>query len=104
MLLMSATMKFVQPQPFTEGWAKFGYPPSLAIPIAITEVICTLLYLIPRTSIFGAILLAAYLGGATATHARVQDTIAGPVGVGIAIWLGLWFRTPELRKLLPFRS
>lgn len=104
MLLMSASMKFLQPQPFIEGWAKFGYPPSLAIPIAITEVVCTLLYLIPRTSIFGAILLAAYLGGATASHARIQDTIVGPVGVGIAIWLGLWLRTPLLRNVLPLRS
>jgi hypothetical protein len=72
--------------------------------ITILEVACALLYAIPQTSVFGAILLTAYLGGATATHVRVGEPFFLPVIVGILVWLGLFLREGRLRALVPLRS
>src|SRR5687767_12298358 len=64
MLLLSAAMKFAKPPPVVEGFKHLGLPESLALGLGVLELGCTLLYLIPRTSILGAILLTGYLGGA----------------------------------------
>jgi hypothetical protein len=103
-LLMSGTMIFVKPPGFAEGFAKFGYPEHLALPLGIVELACTVLYVIPRTSVLGAILLTGYLGGATATHVRVQDAFFIPIVLGVFVWLGLYLRDPRLRALVPLRS
>ncbi len=103
MLTMSAIMKFVQPAPFVEGFAKFGWPISLAMPIGIVEVIATVLYIIPRTAVLGAILLTGYLGGAIATHVRVGDGFVPVVLIGVVVWLGLFFRDARLRQLIPIK-
>jgi hypothetical protein len=67
------------------------------------ELICTLLYLVPRTSYLGAILLTGYLGGATASTLRVGDPWIFPVMAGILLWGGLYLRDPRLRALIPLR-
>jgi hypothetical protein len=103
MLLASGVMKFVGGQPVAEGFAKFGWPMSLLPILGTLELGCLALYLIPRTSVLGAILLTGYLGGATATHVRIGDPWFAPVILGIALWGGLWFREPRLRALLPLR-
>jgi Mn2+/Fe2+ NRAMP family transporter len=73
--------------------------------IGILEIACTVIYVIPRTSVLGAILLTGYLGGATATHVRIGDpSFFGPVIFGVLVWLGLWLRDARLRALLPLRS
>jgi hypothetical protein len=105
MLTMSAVMKVMQPAPdFAKGMEHLGWGLHLAIPLAVLEITCTLLYLIPRTSVLGAILLAAYLGGATATHVRVGDPWFIPVLLGVSLWLGLWLREPRLHDVLPLRK
>jgi len=105
MLLFSAYMKIAQPQPkYAEGMAHIGWPVELSLALAALEITCTVLYLIPRTSVLGAVLLAAYLGGATATHVRVGDPWYTPVALGLMLWLGLWLREPRLKALLPLRS
>jgi hypothetical protein len=106
MLLFSATAKFLKPAPVVQGFTQqFGFPAGLITPIGIIELTCTALYLIPRTSVLGAILLTGYLGGATVTHLRVGDpAFVGAVIVGIFVWGGLFFREPRLRALIPFRS
>lgn len=105
MLLFSAYMKIAQPQPqFGEGMAHIGWPVEQSLTLAALEITCTLLYLIPRTSVLGAVLLAAYLGGATATHVRVGDPFIAPVALGLMLWLGLWLREPRLKALLPLRN
>lgn len=105
MLLTSATAKLMKPPNVLAGFAKFGFSESIIFKIAIIELICTLIYLIPRTSVFGAILLTAYLGGATITHARVGDpAFVGPILAGVLLWLGLYFREERLRDLVPLRS
>ncbi|WP_202799925.1 DoxX family protein [Schlesneria paludicola] len=101
MLIMSASMKFLKPPPLIEGLAKFGYPESLAFGLGVTESLCTLLYVIPQTSVLGAILLTGYLGGATATHVRIGDPFLAPVILGVMVWAGLWLRSPRLRSLIP---
>jgi hypothetical protein len=103
MLVMSAVMKFMKPTEVVEGFTKLGYSDSLAVPLGIVELACTALYVIPQTSVLGAILLTGYLGGATATHVRVGDPFVGPVIIGVVVWLGLYLRDARLRALIPFR-
>ena len=102
-LVMSAVMKVTQPPEVTEGMAKFGYGTELLIPLAIVEATCTILYVIPQTSVLGAILLTAYLGGATATHVRVNDPFMAPIIMGVLVWLGLFLRDSRVRSLAPWR-
>ena len=104
MLLMSAVMKLAKPAFIVEGFTKFGYPENVILPLGIVELVCTVLYLIPRTSVLGAILLTGYLGGATATHVRAGEQFIGPVIFGVLVWLGLYLRDARLRALIPLRS
>src|ERR1700694_3819942 len=73
LLLFSGTMKLVKSPDVVEGFEHLGYPEHLALVLGIVEVGCTLVYLIPRTAVLGAILLTGYLGGAIATHVRVLE-------------------------------
>jgi DoxX-like family len=102
-LTMSAVMKFVQPQQLVEGFPKLGYDLSLAVPLGIVEIVCTLIYVVPGTAVLGAILLTGYLGGATATHVRVGEPFFFPVILGVLVWLGLYLRDDRVRALLPWR-
>ena len=102
-LLMSAVMKFVQPPPVVEGLKHLGLPESLAISLGILELLCTGIYVMPRTAILGAILLTGYLGGAIVSHLRVGDQFVGPVIFGVLIWGGLYLRDSRLRSLIPLR-
>ena len=104
MLLMSGVMKLMKPAPVVEGFTKLGYSDSLALGIGILELVCTALYVIPRTSVLGAILLTGYLGGATATHLRVGDPYFAPVVLGMLLWGGLYLRDRRLRALIPLRQ
>ena len=104
MLLFSAAMKFAKPPGFAEGMAKLGIPESLAFGLGILELACTILYIIPRTAVLGAILLTGYLGGAILTHLRVGDNFIGPIVFGVFIWGGLFLRDPRIRALIPLRS
>ncbi|MCB9769938.1 MAG: DoxX family protein [Candidatus Omnitrophica bacterium] len=104
MLLMSATMKFLQPPEAVEGFEHLGYPLSVSIPLAVVELGCAIVYLIPQTSVLGAILLTGYLGGATASHVRVEEAFYIPIALGVMIWLGLYLRDPRLRRLVPLRD
>jgi hypothetical protein len=87
-----------------EGMAKHGYPGNTLIPILVVEVVCVILYAIPRTAVLGAILLTGYLGGATATHVRVAEPYFFPVVMGVLVWLGVYLREPRLRSLVPLRK
>jgi hypothetical protein len=102
-LTMSAVMKFLQPPMLLEEMARFEIPTTKLVMIGVIELVCVLLYAIPRTAALGAVLLTGYLGGATLTHLRIDDPIFGPVVIGIFVWLGLWFRDARVRALLPLR-
>ncbi len=103
MLVMSGTMKLLKPPEVVEGFQHLGYPEHLALALAIVELACTLLYLIPQTCVLGAILLTGYLGGAIASHVRLGEAWLVPVALGVLVWLGLFLRDPRLRALIPLR-
>src|SRR5436190_420774 len=107
-LLVSGIMKFVKPEALVKEFARLGWPENLALPVGAVEITCAILYVIPQTSVLGAILLTGYLGGATATHVRVGDPLFShvlfPVYLGILIWLGLYLRDVRLRALVPLVS
>ena len=102
-LLFSAAMKFAKPPPVMEGFKHLGLPESLALGLGVLELACTVLYVIPRTSVLGAILLTGYFGGAILAHLRVGDPFIGPVIFGALVWGGLFLRDPRLRDLIPFK-
>jgi len=104
MLLFSGIMKLMKPASVVEGFARLGYPESLAVSMGILEIVCTIVYLIPRSSILGAILLTAYLGGATATHVRIGEPFFMPIVLGMLVWGGLLLRDERLRALIPLRK
>ena len=106
-LLVDGVMKLFKPAVVVEGTVNLGYPESTIIPIGVVLVICTILYLIPATSVLGAILLTGYLGGAVATHVRAGESlfsIVFAVIFGVLIWLGLYLRDVRLRALVPLRA
>jgi hypothetical protein len=104
LLTISGVMKVVKPAPVAEGFVNLGYPESLALAIGIVELTSTLLYVIPRTSVLGAILLTGYLGGATASHVRIGEPFIMAIGLGILVWGGLYLRDERLHALVPLRS
>jgi uncharacterized membrane protein YphA (DoxX/SURF4 family) len=105
MLLFSGAMKLMKPPAVLQGFAHYGYPESLIVVIGILELTCTIIYLIPRTSVLGAILMTAYLGGATATNVRVGDpSFFITVTLGVLVWCGLYLRDEWVRALIPLRK
>jgi DoxX-like family len=106
-LLVDGVMKLVKPAPVVEATVRLGYPESVILGLGIVLLACTILYLIPSTSVLGAILLTGYLGGAVATHVRVGESLFSiifPIIFGSLIWLGLYLREARLRSLVPLRS
>ncbi len=104
LLLFSAVMKLMYAPGLEEGFAHLGLPISLRIPLGILELACTIVYLIPRLAVVGAILLTGYLGGAILTHLRVGDPYFMQIVLATVIWGGLYLREPRLHTLLPLRS
>jgi len=106
-LLVDGAMKLVKPAVVVDATTKLGYSESVIIPIGILLITCTILYLIPPTSVLGAILLTGYLGGAVATHVRASEgafPIVFPIIFGALLWLGLYLHDVRLRALIPLRS
>lgn len=106
-LLMDGAMKLVKPAPVVEATVKLGYSENVLVGLGIVLLTCTVLYLIPRTSVLGAVLLTGYLGGAVASHLRAGDgpfPILFPTIIGALLWGGLVLRDPRLRELLPLRN
>ena len=105
LVLMASVMKLVKAPAVLEGMARAGIPEHLIVPVGVIELICVVVYVIPRTSILGAILMTGLLGGATITGLRIGDpSVPIPVVVGMLAWGGLWMREPRLRELIPLRS
>jgi hypothetical protein len=105
LLLFSGVLKVLKAAPVLQSLAHFGLPESIIFKIGILEIACTIIYLIPRTAILGAILMTAYLGGATATNVRVGDPSSiMTVLLGVLVWAGLYLREERLRALVPLRS
>ena len=106
-LLLDASMKFAKPAAVVEGSLKVGFPESTLVGIGIALLLSTLLYLLPRTAVLGAILLTGYLGGAVATNVRVVGpvfNIVFPIIFAALLWGALWMRDRRLQELLPTRA
>jgi len=102
-LVLSGVMKVMKPVSVVQGFAHFGYPEATIVPLGIVEIACAVLYVIPRTSVLGAILVTAYFGGATATTLRVGEAWWPTVLTGVLVWGGLFMRLPSVRSLIPLR-
>ncbi|MGH7564326.1 MAG: DoxX family protein [Gemmatimonadota bacterium] len=107
-LLWDSVMKLMQPAVVLESMTRLGYPEGLAVGIGVLQLVCLAVYVFPRTSVLGAILLTGYLGGAVATHVRVGDPLFShvlfPSYIGLLLWGGLFLRENRLRALIPLRS
>jgi hypothetical protein len=106
-LLIDGVMKLFKPEFVVKETVRLGYAESTIIPLGIVLIICTLLYLLPTSSLLGAILLTGYLGGAVATHVHLFEgafPVIFPVIFGIMIWGGLYLRDTRIRALLPLTS
>jgi hypothetical protein len=106
-LLADGGMKLFKPAAVVEASIPLGIPESTLFGIGVALLVSTLLYLWPRTAVLGAVLLTGYLGGAVATHVRVEGpafNILFPVFFGSLLWGSLWLRDRRLQQLLPLRS
>jgi len=103
-LAFSAYMKFSGSKEMLKGTQKFGISLDTMQGIGIVEVICTVLYVIPQTAVLGAVLLTGYLGGAIATHVRINDDFSPPLIMGVMLWVGLFLRERRLWSLIPWRQ
>jgi hypothetical protein len=106
-LLMDAGMKLFKPPFVVQATLQLGYPESTIVGIGVTLLICTLLYIVPRTSFLGAVLLTGYLGGAVASNVRAGTplfNILFPIILAGLIWGGLWLRDRRLQEVFPLRA
>jgi hypothetical protein len=101
---MSGLMKLKGGAEVISGMAHLGLPGSLIVPLGILELSCVVIYLIPATSVVGAILLTGYIGGAICAHVRVGDPFFFQIALGICVWLGVYFRVDRLKTLIPIRT
>jgi hypothetical protein len=101
--IFDACMKIIKLPPVVQATMSVGYPESTIVGIGAALLVSTVLYLIPRTSIPGAVLLTGYLGGAVATNVRAETgtfNIIAPVIFACIAWGGLWLRDRRLEQLL----
>jgi len=103
-LAVDLTFKFSTSKEIIEGTTQLGWAPHHLPIIGVLEIVCLLLYVIPRTAPLGAILWTGYLGGAIATHLRIDNPlfthILFPIYVAAFIWGGLYLRDARVRGLL----
>ena len=104
LFLLSAFLKIRGGPELAKGIAHLGLPESMILPLSILEISCVVIYLIPPTSVLGAILLTGYIGGAICTHWRVGDPFIVQILVGVFVWLGLYLREDRLKDLIPIRK
>ena len=107
-MLFDTGIKLFRESHAVEGTIQLGYPDSTVQLIGIIEAACLVLYLIPRTSVLGMVLMTGYLGGAVATHVRLENPLFShvlfSVYISLLMWGSLYLREPRLQALLPLRK
>lgn len=107
-LAFDASIKVLELAPAAEGTQQLGYPVDSLFTIGVLELLCVIVCLVPRTAILGAVLCTGYLGGAVATHVRVDSPLFShtlfPIYVAALLWAGLWLNDSNLRRVLPLRG
>jgi len=105
MVLFGSVVKLMKLPGVTEGFVRAGIPVRLMVPVGIIELICVVVYAIPRTAVLGAILMTGLLGAATFANLRFGDpTYPMPAILGMMVWGGLYLRDARLRALMPLRQ
>lgn len=107
-LIFDCAIKLMVIPAVTEAMTQLGYPVTLARTIGVIETLCLVTYLVPRSAVFGAVLMTGYLGGAVATHVRIGSPLFShilfPIYVAVLLWGGLWLRDEQVRQIVPVRS
>jgi hypothetical protein len=107
--LSSANWKLSHNPWYVREWTRIGWPLGEINAIAMVQIACIILYLIPQTAVLGVVLLTGYLGGAIASYVRMGELTKPPypplvpLTTCLLAWLGLYLREPRLRALLPIR-
>ena len=106
-MLFDGVIHILKITPVVDAFAQLGFPLGTSRALGVIEIICVAIYLLPSTSVLGAILLTGYLGGAIATQVRVGaplfSTTLFPIYVALFLWGGLYFRDERVRNLIPLR-
>ena len=106
-LVFDSVGKLLRVQPVIDGTMSLGYSPDVIVGLGVTLLTCVVVYVVPRTSLLGAVLLTGYLGGAVATHVRVGSPlfthVLFPTYIAALLWGGLMLRDPRLRAIIPWR-
>jgi hypothetical protein len=101
-MLFDAFGKMAAEEHVVKAMAELGWPPGQTVGLGVVILACTALYVVPRTSIVGAIVLTGFLGGATAAKVRIENaSLFFSVIVGVLAWAGLYLRNDRLRALVP---
>ena len=106
-MIFDGVIHVAKPQPVVDAFLQLGFPLSTSLGLGILELACTALYIIPRTSTLGALLLTAYLGGATAAQVRVEAgwfPVIFPALIGALLWAGLALRDTRALGIFSFRA
>lgn len=106
-ILFDSVLHLLKPAPVVQAFTQLGLPLRLSITIGLIQLICLILYVIPRSAVLGAVLLTGYFGGAIVIHMRVGNPLFEtifPIIIGIIFWTGLLLRTPRLRAIFPISS
>jgi len=107
LMIFDGVTKVVKAPQAIQATVQIGFPENTMAGIGAALLVCTFLYAIPATSVFGAVLLTGYLGGAVAANVRADTPVLNTVlaiAVGVLVWLGLYLRESRLRALLPVRG
>jgi len=107
-LIFDAAVKLLRLAPAVEATTALGFTASVLVPLGTLEVLCLAVYLVPRTSVLGAILWTGYLGGAVSAQLRAGNPLFSnvlfPVYIAVLLWGGLWLRNARLRALVPLAA
>jgi hypothetical protein len=103
-MVLDGAMKLEKTASVADAFARTGWPMDLAVTLGVILLGCTVLYLIPKTAVLGAILLTGYLGGAVATNLRLHNPAFNtwfPVVFGVLAWIGVWLRERKVGQVFP---
>jgi hypothetical protein len=105
-IVLSATWKLTRTPGYVAEFGRIGWPESALTGLALLQLACLVLYLIPPTAVLGAVLLTGYLGGAIAAYVRMGEPspVLVPLSTSLIAWAGIYLREERLRALLPLRS
>jgi hypothetical protein len=103
-LVFDSVGKLLKPEAVIKATMAFGFSENMITPIGVLLLICTVFYVIPRTSVLGAVFLTGYLGGAVACNLRIDAPLFSntlfPVYFAILTWAGLYFRSERLQRFV----